>query len=495
MSAFAESLARNDGRTTVVELVPWAGPLQHEDGERHRETARELSADPRITALTITDNAGGHVRLGPITLGKAIHDMGGEAIVHIACRDRSRASLESVAFGLASEGLTNVLALSGDYPKEGYRGRSRGVFDIDSVGLTALLRDAGERGPAFTIGGAINPFKAIEADLVPQYLKLAMKVRAGAHFAITQVGYDARAWSELLTWDRTQGPGVPILACVYVLTGGVARVFHGDGVPGIRLSEAQLAWAEQLATGADRGRAAFLEFAAKQVAVARGMGFAGVYIAGARNDTEVDRILDTAGGFESDWRALLAEVSFPEPGAYRLFEAGDVPQLSSERPTEPTRARRVPAGYRLNRLVHDAVFDPDSKGFAVASAFYRRLEDARLAWPAHVVEQFVKYSMFHCMDCGDCSLPDIAYQCPEGVCAKNQRNGPCGGSLNGECEVPGVRCVWTEAYDRLKPYGEHLSMLEREPVIQDNILRGTSAWANTFLGRDHNAQEDRGGEA
>ena len=28
-------------------------------------------------------------------------------------------------------------------------------------------------------------------------------------------------------------------------------------------------------------------------------------------------------------------------------------------------------------------------------------------------------------------------------------------------------------------------MLDREPVLQDNALRGTSAWANTFLGRDH----------
>jgi len=495
MSAFSDALARNDGRTTVVELVPWAGPLQHEDGERHRETARELSADPRITALTITDNAGGHVRLGPLTLGKAIHDMGGEAIVHLACRDRSRASLESVAFGLASEGLTNVLALSGDYPKEGYKGRSRGVFDIDAVGLTSLLRDAGERGPRFTIGCAINPFKAVESDLVPQYLKLAMKVRAGADFAITQVGYDARSWSDLLAWNRTQVSGIPMLACVYVLTKGVAKVFHGDRVPGIRLSDAQMAWAEKLAAADDKGRAAFLEFAAKQVAVVRGMGFAGAYIAGARNDAEVDRILRMADEFEADWQVLLPDISFPEPNAYRLFEPGELPQLSSDRPTKPTRAKRAPLTYRFNRLVHDAVFDPDSKGFEVARTFYERLESAHLSWPAHVFEQAVKYAMFHCLDCGDCSLPDIAYQCPEGVCVKNQRNGPCGGSLNGECEVPGNRCVWADAYDRLKPYGEATTMLEREPVIQDNILHGTSAWANTFLGRDHYRHHTEGDDS
>ena len=126
---------------------------------------------------------------------------------------------------------------------------------------------------------------------MPQYLKLAMKVRAGADLAITQVGYDARSWSELLAWNRTQGPGIPLLAGVYVLTKGVAKVFHRDGVPGIRLSDAQLTWAEKLAAADDKGRAAFLEFAAKQVAVARGMGFAGTYIAGSRNDDEIDRML------------------------------------------------------------------------------------------------------------------------------------------------------------------------------------------------------------
>ena len=288
MTAFTDALARADGMATLVELVPWAGPLQDDAGERVRETARELAANDRVTALTITDNAGGFVRLGPLTLGGAIQDMGGQVVVHMACRDRSRAALESTAFGLASEGLTNVLALSGDYPKEGFGGRSRAVFDIDSVGLTALLRHASQHGPRFNIGVAVNPFKALEADLVPQYLKLAMKVRAGADLAVTQVGYDARCWSELVEWNRSTGPGIPLMASVYILSKGVASVFHRDGVPGIRVSDALMQRVERSAKAEDKGRAAFLELAAKQVAVARGMGFAGVYIAGQRNVAEID---------------------------------------------------------------------------------------------------------------------------------------------------------------------------------------------------------------
>jgi methylenetetrahydrofolate reductase (NADPH) len=495
MSQFAESLALNDGSTTLVELVPWAGPLQDAAGERHRETARELAADERVTALTVTDNAGGFVRLGPLTLGHAIQEMGGECVVHVACRDRSRAALQSTVFGLASEGLTNALALSGDYPKEGFHGRSRAVFDIDSVGLIEMLRDAGVNGARFTVGCAVNPFKAVEADLVPQYLKLAMKVRAGADMAITQVGYDTRSWSELMVWNRTQGPGIPLMASIYILSRGVARVFHDDGVPGIRLSDELKAWADEQAAAEDKGRAAFLEFAAKQVAVVRGLGYAGAYIAGQRNAAEIDRVLDMADAFGADWRSLLADVHWPEPRAHRLYEEGDAPQLASDRPTAPTRMKRVPLWYRFNRVVHDVAFEPGSRGFAVGARVYGALESARLTWPAHVLEQAVKIPMFDCKDCGDCSLPDIAYQCPEGACAKNQRNGPCGGSLNGECEVPGKPCIWAVAYDRLRPYGEAMTMLERAPVIGDNALRGTSAWANTFLGRDHYARDDQGGES
>jgi methylenetetrahydrofolate reductase (NADPH) len=102
-----------------------------------------------------------------------------------------------------------------------------------------------------------------------------------------------------------------------------------------------------------------------------------------------------------------------------------------------------------------------------------------------VLEQAVKIPMFDCRDCGDCSLPDVAYLCPESHCAKNQRNGPCGGSHEGQCEVPGRECIWARAYRRLKPYGEEDAILRRPVVVTDNALRRTSAWANTYLGRDH----------
>ena len=137
--------------------------------------------------------------------------------------------------------------------------------------------------------------------------------------------------------------------------------------------------------------------------------------------------------------------------------------------------------------MHDGVFAPEAPLFPAGRAVYRGLDRApRVArHVAHALEQAAKVSLFGCRDCGDCSLPEIAYVCPESQCAKNQRNGPCGGTREGLCEVYDTECIWSQAYERLKAYGEEESMLDGPVVVKDNALAGTSAWANTFLGRDH----------
>jgi methylenetetrahydrofolate reductase (NADPH) len=152
----------------------------------------------------------------------------------------------------------------------------------------------------------------------------------------------------------------------------------------------------------------------------------------------------------------------------------------------------VPIGYRLNRLVHAAAFAEDSPGYPLARRFYAGVENHSTAKRLlHAAEQAAKIPLFGCRDCGDCSLQDIAYLCPESQCAKNQRNGPCGGSHDGLCEVDPRECIWVRAYERLKPYGAEGRLLQRPTVVKDGRLQGTSSWANWYLGRDHN----RGGDS
>jgi hypothetical protein len=64
---------------------------------------------------------------------------------------------------------------------------------------------------------------------------------------------------------------------------------------------------------------------------------------------------------------------------------------------------------------------------------------------------------------------------------------PFGAFRDGQCEIGEKRCIWVKAYERTKPYGEDNDLLEGPVVFKNGALSGTSAWANTFLDRDHNA--------
>ena len=512
--ALRRALLDPAGFATVVELVPWAGELVDAKGASQLKAAQELAGNPRITAMSITDNAGGHAKLSPSALGEQVQALGHDAIVHVACRDRSRNALQSLGWELLSRGLTSVLALTGDYPESGYEGLSRPVFDIDSVALLQMYRGLGEEAAAkavaadaeadrdahrYLLGCAIDPYKRVERDLVPQYLKLALKVRSGADYAIAQVGYDARKQAELLAVIKRDGLGIPAVANAYILAGPVARAFNAGKVPGCIVTDDLLDVVEREAKAADKGRAFFLEFAAKQAIVARGLGFRGVYLSGHRNAGEIARIFELIDSHPADdWKALVKDVSWALPAAFGLFERdGDglptgQPAKAYARSLTPgarkaARAKVDPV-YRFSRIVHERAFDPDSPGFGIWKKVYEKVEQYRLDKPVHLLEQAVKVPMFDCRDCGDCSLPDIAYLCPESHCQKNQRNGPCGGAHDGLCEVPGHTCIWADAYKRLKPYGEELTLLDRAPVLQDNALARTSAWGNAFLERDHIAR-------
>jgi hypothetical protein len=69
-----------------------------------------------------------------------------------------------------------------------------------------------------------------------------------------------------------------------------------------------------------------------------------------------------------------------------------------------------------------------------------------------------------CSACGDCVLFETGGVCPITRCAKGLLNGPCGGCVDGKCEVPveirdekgkivktvTVDCAWYQIFNRLK---------------------------------------------
>ena len=506
-----DRFAQPEAFVVAAEIVTSRGALRAEGGKA-LGLARELATDPRIDALSITDNPGGHAMLAPDALGTDLMTSGQEVIIHLACKDWNRNALESRGWQLASAGFNNVLALSGDYPVTGHDGLAAPVFDIDSVGLLNLfsemnggLRD--ERTPDtrlertdFFLGCVVTNHKRHEREVVPQYLKLRKKARAGARFVINQIGYDTRKDDELLRWIRHDGLALHALANVYLLSPAAARVFNRGKIPGVVVSDELLAARRAPRRGPRPGHGRSSSTSPPSTSRSRaGSASTASTSAGTCPPPPSARSSTCAETFAGDWQQVAREIRFPLDGEFYLFEPDPETGLSSDELSasylESKRRRktdlRVPIRYRVSRRVHDAVFADDAPLFPAGAAFYRTLERAPrpVRTFAHGLEHAAKLPMFGCRDCGDCSLPDVAYVCPESQCAKNQRNGPCGGTRDGLCEVYDSECIWSQAYERLKAYGEEEAMLDGPVVVKDNALARTSAWSNAFLGRDHNTRQ------
>lgn len=61
----------------------------------------------------------------------------------------------------------------------------------------------------------------------------------------------------------------------------------------------------------------------------------------------------------------------------------------------------------------------------------------------------------YCSLCGECIVEQTGGLCPLTLCSKGLLNGPCGGAVEGKCEVdPDRDCGWLLIYERLKQLGE-----------------------------------------
>src|SRR5207244_5484649 len=121
-----------------------------------------------------------------------------ETFTHYACRDSNLLGMLSDLLGAAAIGLRNLLIITGDPPKMGPYPDATAVFDIDSIGLTNLVRNL-NRGldpggnaigapTRFAIGVGVNP---AAIDPAHELRRFEWKVEAGAEFAITQPVFDA----------------------------------------------------------------------------------------------------------------------------------------------------------------------------------------------------------------------------------------------------------------------------------------------------------------
>jgi methylenetetrahydrofolate reductase (NADPH) len=503
-----QKLAEKKDFVITCEFVPGRGPKGRSIDAAVEFGKKVAESGLPVDAVSLTDNPGGNPAISPDVLGKELHQLGVEALIHFACSDGNRNILESRAYALSRDGVENLLVVTGDYQTSGFQGVSKPAFDLDSVqlikylsemnaGLTIPGRKKGTTDslPAtdFCIGCVVSPFKKHENELLPQFFKLEKKVRAGAHFIVPQLGYDMRKFAEIIKYMKFRGIDVPILGNVYVLNKLVAGAMNRGLIPGCVVNDQLAAKIKEEAKAEDKGKGAKLERAAQMTAVFKGIGFNGVHIGGfGLKFPDFEHIIRRAQEIGDNWREHVPGFRYGQKDEYFLFP--DDPDLTfAPDKMVPRKSVRDPGftgPFDFSRLMHQALLEEESVGYKIAKKWYQSTQEGGLSRKlSHWFEKMCKVTLYDCQDCGDCSLFDLAYLCPMSQCAKFQRNGPCGGSKDGKCEADEAKpCVWTKVYDRLLSVDGLDYIREQYVPPPDAALLRTSSWANYYLGKDHTAK-------
>ena len=503
---FKEALLNPSVFPVTWELVPGRGAREVAQ-EKAIALAGQAARGEKIQALTVTDNPGGTPAMSADFMGCEILKLGIEPLVHFTCKDKNRNQIESQLYALDRAGGRNLLVMSGDYPVSGYQGRPAPVFDLDPIHTLQLISDMnrgleypGVKGKVrhqpsdFFTGAVVSPFKATEAEQMLQYYKLKKKIDAGAQFIVTQLGYDVRKFHEILLFMKQSGFNLPLMGNIYILPYGAAKMMNRNELPGSVVTDKLLAEIDRERNDPDKGEGARILRAALMYAIMKGMGFSGVHIGGHNIKYEqVEEIIRQGEGLTSQWTDLIRHFDYPITDGFYYFEYDPNTGLNREKPTQ-RKSRPLDAKgeccYGFSRLFHKLMFEPGKKLYGVMKGLSGKVAGTKMEGIFHKLEHLTKVMLFDCKDCGDCALIDVAYLCPMSQCPKNQRNGACGGSFEGWCEVyPGKKqCVYVRAYARLKKHGEE-ARLEKGIVPPCNWdLYQTSSWINFYLGKDHTSK-------
>ena len=171
------------------------------------ELAQGLKDSGRVGFVDVNDNAGARAGMSAVIVSSVLERTAGiETIPHLTTRDYTVMGLEAVLFGAHAEGVRNILAVTGDPPEVGDYPGSRGVYEIDAIGLVELMArlNKGEDYNGRPIDAPTSFLIDVELD------RYHRKIEAGAHFAMTQLVFDLKHLDRF--FERFGGPSpIPVL--------------------------------------------------------------------------------------------------------------------------------------------------------------------------------------------------------------------------------------------------------------------------------------------
>lgn len=218
-------------------------PKNAKSAESLFENIRELDA-LKPSFVSVTYGAGGGTRTITQDLVFRIRaEIGLSVVPHLTCVCHTEAEIYDILERYAAAGISNILCLGGDPPKDkpDYD-RSRDAF-LRAADLVRYVRDFSNRHGGRTItdprgfgigvagfpeGHPATPNRLQELD----YLK--MKVDEGADFIITQLFFDNRDFYDFRERCELAGINVPIVAGIMPISSASGMRRMGDLAAGAR---------------------------------------------------------------------------------------------------------------------------------------------------------------------------------------------------------------------------------------------------------------------
>ena len=195
----------------------------------------------QVTAFNLTESHAARMAMDPVAVGHLLIDRGIEPIVQMTSRDKNRLAIQASILGAAALGISNVVFMGGDPPKNGDHPDAKPVFDLFASQLLEaasglnngndLTGNPLKGSPQLTIGAVANPGAS---DLDTEIDNMHRKTDAGAEFFQTQAVYDTDAFGRFM--DKAK-PDKPVLAGIIPIKSVKMAQYMNDRIPGVDIPQ------------------------------------------------------------------------------------------------------------------------------------------------------------------------------------------------------------------------------------------------------------------
>ena len=167
--------------------------------------------------MSVTYGAGGGTSKYTLDIAKDIkNNFGVPSLAHLTCVSSDRATVKERIKEIKEAGITNIMALRGDIPKE-LENADRTHWDYHYA--TDLITEIKESGGDFCIGGACYPEVHPESrSRKEDIFNLKRKVDAGCDFLTTQMFFDNNILYNFLYKIREAGIDAPVMPGIMPIT-------------------------------------------------------------------------------------------------------------------------------------------------------------------------------------------------------------------------------------------------------------------------------------